>query len=304
MGVAPRERAIWEEEVARLDATKRSRLTQASSELFHNKLALIGTTIVAAFVLLGVVGPIFAPHSYAKQALTDALAPPLSPGHLLGTDQLGRDILSRLLMGIRISVAVGVGTTIVALLVGTIVGMLSGYYRGWADTLLNGLVEMVWGFPLILVAVLVIGALGPGLIGVVLAVGFVNWAGFARVVRGEVLALREKEFVEAARALGKGALAVMFRHLLPNVMASTLVMGSYYVAVAIIVEAGLSFIGIGAQPPLPSLGQMIAEGRDYIIQNHWISTIPGTTILLLVLGLNLAGDGLRDILDPRLRVER
>ncbi len=304
MGAAPQEREMWEEQLARLDTARKSRLNQASSELFHNKLALVGSTIVAFFIVVAIIGPMLAPHSYAKQTLTDALAPPLSPGHLLGTDQLGRDVFSRLLMGVRISVGVGLGTTIAALLVGTIAGMVSGYYRGWVDTAINGLVEMVWGFPLILVAVLVIGALGPGLVGVVLAVGFVNWAGVARVVRGEVLALREKEFVEAARALGKRDSVLMLKHLLPNVMGSALVMGSYYVAVAIIVEAGLSFIGMGAQPPLPSLGQMIAEGRDYIIQNHWISTIPGITILLLVLGLNLAGDGLRDILDPRLRIER
>lgn len=146
--------------------------------------------------------------------------------------------------------------------------------------------------------------LGPGLLGVILAVGLINWAGFARIVRGEVLVLREKEFVAAARALAKSDLHIMVRHLLPNVMGSALVMGSYYVAVAIIVEASLSFIGMGAQEPLPSLGKMINEGRGYMLLDHWISTIPGLAIVILVLGLNAFGDGLRDVLDPRLRGER
>jgi peptide/nickel transport system permease protein len=152
--------------------------------------------------------------------------------------------------------------------------------------------------------VIIASAIGPGLTGVVLAVAFINWAGFARIVRGEVLALREKEFVAGARALGKSDLEIMVKHILPNVLPSALVMGSYYVAVAIIVEAGLSFIGMGAQPPTASLGQMVADGRNYLVTDHWISTIPGVTIVLLVLGLNLLGDGLRDLLDPRLRRER
>jgi ABC-type dipeptide/oligopeptide/nickel transport system permease subunit len=199
---------------------------------------------------------------------------------------------------------VGIGTTAFALGVGTAAGMLAGYYRGWTDRVINGFVELVWGFPLILTAVLLIGAIGPGLLGVILAVGFVNWAGFARIVRGEVFALREKEFVSAARALGKGDLAIMVRHLLPNVVGSALVMGSYYIAIAIIAESGLSFIGMGAQPPTPSLGQMVSDGRSYLLEDHWISTIPGITIVLVVLGLNLLGDGMRDVLDPRLKRER
>lgn len=297
-------RQSWEQQVARLLAERRSPLRDAWEQLSGNKLALLGAIIVACYAVVAVVGPYLAPHDYAEQVLRDALEPPLSPGHPLGTDDLGRDILSRLLLGIRISVAVGLGTTAIALGVGTIFGMVSGYYRGLVDTILNGIIEMVWGFPLILIAVLLVGALGPGLIGVVLAVGLINWAGFARIVRGEVLVLREKEFVAAARALGKSDLYIMVRHLLPNLIGSALVMGSYYVAVAIIVEAGLSFIGMGAQEPLPSLGKMINEGRGYMLLDHWISTIPGLAIVILVLGLNAFGDGLRDVLDPRLKGER
>jgi len=300
----PQERLAWEEQVARLGLERRTPLRDAWHQLSSNKLALVGSVIAVVFGLIAIFGPMFAPHDYARQDLLNSYAKPLSEGHLLGTDQLGRDELSRLLEGIRISMGVGVVTTAAVLIIGTIVGMVAGYYRGWVDTIINGFVEMVWGFPLILVAVIIIGAMGPGLTGVIIAVAFVNWAGFARIVRGEVLGLREKEFITGAKALGKGDLEIMVKHLLPNVMASALVMGSYYVAVAIIVEAGLSFIGMGAQPPLPSLGQMVADGRSYLLEDHWISTIPGITIVLLVLGLNLVGDGLRDILDPRLKRER
>jgi len=300
MSTITQRRQDWEREVAVAHAARPSRLEQAWQQLSGNKLVLVGSAIVLLFCLVAAFGPLLAPN-YAAQVLQDARLPPLSPGHLLGTDDLGRDMLSRLVLGIRISIAVGLGTTAISLLVGTIAGMITGYYRGWVDTIVNGFVEMVWGFPLILIAVLMVGALGPGLLGVVLAVGLINWAGFARIIRGEVLVLREKEFVVSARALGKGNAEIMVRHLLPNVIGPALVMGSYYVAVAIIVEAGLSFIGMGAQEPLPSLGKMVAEGRGYMLVDHWISTIPGLAIVLLVLGLNVLGDGLRDIFDPRLR---
>jgi peptide/nickel transport system permease protein len=302
--VAPQERLAWEQQVERLRLRKRTRTRDIWYLLSRNKLALFGSIVALLFTLAAIFGPFFAPHDPADQDLLNAFAPPGSPDHLLGTDQLGRDVLSRLLEGIRISMAVGLLTTAAVLVVGTIAGMAAGYHRGWFDTLINGLVEMVWGFPLILIAVIITGAVGPGLTGVVLAVAFINWAGFARIVRGEVLALREKEFVVGARALGKGNLEIMVRHVLPNVLPSALVMGSYYVAVAIIVEAGLAFIGMGAQPPTASLGQMVSDGRNYLLQDHWISTIPGITIVLLVLGLNLLGDGLRDVLDPRLKRER
>jgi peptide/nickel transport system permease protein len=301
--VVPEERLLWEEQVRKLDMASPARLRDAWYLLSRNKLALVGSGIAFFFALAGLIGPFFAPYDYAAQDLLNSFARP-SAAHLLGTDQLGRDVLSRLLEGIRISMGVGLITTAVVLVVGTAAGMVAGYFRGWIDTIINGIVEMVWGFPLILVAVIIIGAVGPGLTGVVVAVAFVNWAGFARIVRGEVLALREKEFVMGARALGKGNVEIMVKHLLPNVLGSALVMGSYYVAVAIIVEAGLSFIGMGAQPPTPSLGQMVSDGRSYLLEDHWISTIPGVTIVLVVLGLNLVGDGMRDVLDPRLKRER
>jgi ABC-type dipeptide/oligopeptide/nickel transport system permease subunit len=273
----------------------------ALGRLARNKLALVGSIVALAFILIGIFGPPLAPYDYAKQNLLAANKPPFSPGHLLGTDQVGRDMLSRLVVGVRISLLVGFGVTLISMVVGGAAGAIAGYYRGWADTIVSGIVELTWGFPLVLIAVILAGAMGPGLPATVLAIGLVNWAGFARVVRGEVLTLREAEYVQAARAAGGGDGRLLLRHILPNVIGPALVMGSSYVALAVVVEAGLSFIGMGAQPPLPSLGVMAAEGRNYMLQNHWVTTIPGLAILLLVLGLTPLGDALRAALDPRLR---
>lgn len=286
----PASRAVWR---------RRSRFKDAVRQLARNPLSLVGAIVALLYVLIGLVGPLIVSGNYESQNLMATFLRPLGEGHPLGTDQLGRDMLARLVVGIRISLLVGFGVTMISMVVGTVAGVLAGFYRGWVDMVISGCSELAWGFPLILIAVILTGALGPGLRASMLAIGLINWAGFARIVRGEVLALRDREFVHAARSIGVDDRRIIARHILPNVLAPALVMASYYVALAIIVEAGLSFIGMGAQPPLPSLGAMIADGRNYMLLDHWVSTIPGVAIIVIVMALNLLGDGLRDIFDPR-----
>jgi len=269
----------------------------------RNKLLLIGSALGLLVLGAGLLGPWISGVDYAKQDFLLTHQGPLTEGHLLGTDDLGRDMAARLFIGIRVSLMVAAGVTLLALVVGIVLGMLAGFLGGWTDRSIRGTVDFVWGFPLILVAVLFAGGLGEGLFPVILAVGLVNTAAIARVVRGEVLALSEREFIEAARAGGLSTIRIMWRHIFPNILAPAFVLASYYVAVAVIAEAGLSFIGLGAQPPLPSLGQMVADGRNFLRLNHWESTIPGIAIVVLVLSVSLIGDGLRDVFDPRLRHE-
>lgn len=297
-------RVSWEQQLAAFEEEQhvppaRRMLTR----MRHNKLLLFGSAIGLLMLGAGILGPIISGADYAAQSFQNIHLPPLSEGHLLGTDGLGRDLAIRTFVGIRVSLIVAAGVTVLALIVGLILGMIAGYFHGWSDRFIGGVVDFVWGFPLILVAVLFAGGLGEGLFPVILAVGLVNTAAIARVVRGEVLTLSEREFIEAAQAGGYSHFRIMWRHILPNILAPALVLASYYVAVAIIAEAALSFIGLGAQPPLPSLGQMVADGRNFLRQNHWESTIPGISIVLLVLSVSLIGDGLRDVFDPRLRHE-
>ncbi len=268
--------------------------------LSANPLVLVGSALALLYVLGGLIGPFFAPFDYREQSLLNSFLPPFSGGHLLGTDQLGRDLLSRVLQGMQISLLIGIVITSVTLVVGGLLGIVAGYFGGLADRIISAAIDLAWGFPLILVAVLLVGAIGPGLEATMIAVAVVNWAGFARIIRGETLGLRNREFVEAARALGLPEWKVILRHIMPHLVPVTLVMCSYYVALAVIFEAGFSFVGIGAQPPLPSLGQMVGEGRNYMLTSHWIITVPGLVIALIVIGLNLLGDGLRDLYDPRL----
>lgn len=275
----------------------------ALDRMRRNKLLLLGTAVGLIVLGAGVFGPIVSGVDPAFQSFASTLLPPGSEGYLLGTDHLGRDLAVRVFIGIRVSLMVAAGVTLLSLILGLVLGMIGGYLGGWRDRAIRGVVDFVWGFPLILVAVLFAGGLGQGLFPVILAVGLVNTAAIARVVRGEVLSLSEREFVEAARAGGLSTARIMWRHLFPNILAPALVLASYYVAVAIIAEAALSFIGLGAQPPTPSLGGMVSDGRNYLQQNHWGATIPGITIVLLVLAVSLIGDGLRDVFDPRLRHE-
>lgn len=271
-----------------------------------NKLAIVGGIVSLVFVVVACVGFVILAvpslnHLYLDQDVRVTLTLPFHGGHILGTDNLGRDVGWRIVAGTGISLFAGVVVTALSMTVGMALGAVAGYYGGVTDRLISGLIDLTWGFPVILVAVIFVGALQPGLTAVILAISVVNWAGFARIVRAQVASLKERAFVEAARALGVPAWKIMLRHLVPNMIGTTLVMASYYVAVTVIAEAGLSFIGLGAQPPTPSLGQMISSGRNFLYVDPWVAIIPGFSIALIVLGLNTLGDGLRDIFDPHLR---
>jgi ABC-type dipeptide/oligopeptide/nickel transport system permease subunit len=262
---------------------------------------MFGLVIILILCLVALLAPVLALHSYVQQDLLQSLDPPLTPGYPLGTDQFGRDVFSRLVWGSRVSLEVGLIVTSISMAVGLVIGCVSGYYGGAVDLVLANLTDLVWGFPLILVALLLVTVIGPGLQGAMIATGLVAWSGFARIVRGEVLALRERSFVVAARALGAGDLRIIFRHILPNIVGPVLVMASFIMAAAVLIEAALSFLGLGAQPPTPSWGAMLNDGRAYINRAYWLAVYPGVAIALLVLGFNLLGDGLRDVFDPRMR---
>lgn len=297
---------LVEREEEGLEAVAPGRFADAVSLLYANKIGFIGAILTVFVLAVGAVGSVLLltpslHHLYLDQNLSEALLPPGTDGHLLGTDQYGRDLMWRTVAGTGISLLVGVLTTACTLVLGLFFGLISGYYGGGSDTVIRGLIDLTWGFPLLLVAVVYAGIFGPGLRPVILALGTVIWAGFARVVRAQAKTLKEREFIEAARALGTSGPKIMLRHLIPNIFATLLVMASYYVAIAVIAEAGFSFIGLGAQPPTPSLGQMIADGANYWSASIWLAIVPGTMIVLIVLALNLLGDGLRDIFDPRMR---
>ncbi len=251
-------------------------------------------------LLLGValLGPAIAPYSPTEQHLEQDLLSP-SQDHLLGTDKLGRDILSRILYGARISVLVGTTTVGASLLIGLSIGSLSGYCGGWVDQLLMRLVDVLMAFPGILLAIAFTAVLGPGLNHVILALCLIGWTGYARLVRGEILALREREFIHAARALGGRPGRIIVLHLLPNLLPPLLIQATFGIAAAIIAEGSLSFLGLGVQPPTPSWGSMLNEGRQFLLIAPHLTTFPGLAIMITVLGLNLVGDGMRDRLEKR-----
>lgn len=278
-----------------------ARLGQLLRFVVRRPALLFGGAVVVIFIVAGLLAPLIAPYPYAAQDLLSALKPPLSPHHLFGTDQFGRDLFSRILFGARTSFIFAIGVTVLSLLLGVIVGGISGYFGGVVDLVLAAIVDLMWAFPIVLAAVLFVGLFGPGLLPAALAITVVNWAGTARIVRGEVIALREREFVEAARALGRGHLFIIFRHMIPNALPAVLVLASFSMGIAILVEASLSFIGLGAQPPLPSWGDLLSEGWEYNRYAPWLVILPGVSIVVIVLGFNVLGDALRDVLDPRLK---
>jgi ABC-type dipeptide/oligopeptide/nickel transport system permease subunit len=269
--------------------------------LRRDRLFQLGAVLVALVVIAALLAPWIAPADPLIGNLKDAYLTPPGGEYLLGTDSQGRDVLSRVLYGARISLAVGIISQAVAVTLGVTLGLLSGFYGRWVDSLIMRLSDVTLAFPTLLLLIAVAAAVQPSLLVVFLIIGAVGWAGMARLVRGQVLILRNAEYVTAARALGAKDRTILLRHLLPNVRAQVIVAATLGMAGAIMAEAALSFIGLGAQPPTPSWGSMVAEGRDLLRIAPWVSFAPGMAIGVAVLGFNLLGDAIREGWDPRLR---
>ena len=276
-------------------------------ELFRRrKILMLPLLVLAAFVVVGLSAPYLAPLSPTETALGMKLTPPgwLDGGvreHPLGTDQLGRDIASRIIHGARLSLLAALAGIVLSGSIGTALGLLAGYYGAWVDALVMRIADMTLAVHIYILAIVLAVVWGPGLKNVLLVTVFLLWSRYARQARAEVLSLKEREFVVAARALGVPAPRIMARHLLPNILASLIVLSTLQVGFVIVLEATLSFLGAGIPPPNPSWGVMVADGRALIASAWWVSTLPGLAILLVVLSVNLIGDAVRDLLDPRLR---
>jgi len=268
--------------------------------LLRSPSARVGFAIVLALVLLGILAPLLTPFDPARQDLRMVLKAP-SWTHLLGTDQLGRDILTRILYGARLTLVIGAFAVAVGMVLGVPLGVVSGFFRGATDMIVQRLIDLMLSFTGFLLALALVSLLGVGLVNVIVAVGVTTVPRFARLVRGSVLAIRESVYVEASRALGVPVRRVLWRHVLPNAMAPVIIQATLTMGATILTAAGLGFLGLGVQPPTAEWGAMLGEGRNYIFSSPFVTTFPGLAIFLAVIGFNLLGDGLRDALDPQLR---
>lgn len=266
----------------------------------HDSAVVCGATLLLALTAVALLAPWIAPYSPIEGQAVGALKPPQA-GYWFGTDPLARDVFSRILYGARISLQVGLVSVAIGLLAGSLLGLVAGFYRGWIDSVLMRLTDVMLAFPFLLLALMVVFILGADLINVMIALGISSIPDYARLVRGSVLSAREHVYVDAARVVGCRDRTIMWRHILPNVIAPVLVVSTLNVARAIISAASLSFLGMGAQPPTPEWGAMLSEGRNYLRQAWWVATFPGLAIMVTVLAINMLGDGLRDVLDPRIR---
>lgn len=267
---------------------------------------LIGLTILVCVVLAAVLAPWISPFDPLQQEIRARLQPPMTVGlsgdlHILGTDQLGRDVLSRLIYGSRVSLIVGIVAVSLSATIGSLIGVISAYRLGLTDEILMRIADIQLAIPFILLALAVLSVLGASLVNIIIVLGITGWVNYAKVVRGQALSVRQRDYVLAAVAGGASHGRVILRHILPNVSATIIVLASLYMPQMVLAEAGISFLGLGIQPPTPSWGNMLSEGREYVWTAWWLSTFSGVAISLTVLGANLAGDWLRDLLDPRLR---
>lgn len=269
--------------------------------LLRDKWATGSVIFLLIIVLIAITADLFVPDNINSPNFGARLLPPLTDGHIAGTDQLGRDVLGRLMLGSRISLIVGFGTVFFALLIGIPIGMMAGYFGGWFDTILMRLVDVQLSFPFILLALVINAILGLGLRNILITLVIVGWIEYARIARGETLIVREREYIQAAHLMGAREWVVLFRHILPNITTPLIVIGTLQVARFIIAEASISFLGFGVQPPTPAWGSMVSEGLQFILSAWWLITLPGLLLALVALAVNITGDWLRDTLDPRIR---
>ncbi len=284
------------------------RVKQFVKELIRCRTAFLGAIIVLSFILLAIFAPFIAPHDPLKAGIVNRLRPPFwmergSITYILGADEIGRDILSRIIYGARVSILVGLVTVAISGFLGTLLGSFAGYFRGRFDAILSRFADLLLSFPYLIFAIFLMSIVGPGFFNLIVILCFKSWVNFFRLSRGEMISEKTKEYVEAAQALGESDVKIIFKEILPNIIHSLLVLATLRVGFFIILEASLSFLGLGIQPPTPAWGSMINSGRAYMLSAWWVSTIPGIALLILVLSINLLGEGLRDILDPRLKLE-
>lgn len=285
---------------AGIGSSKENSKIELWKRLFSNKMAIFGAMVIAILVIFTIFAFIIAPFSYDAVNLPNMLKAP-NTDNIFGTDEFGRDVFSRVIYGSRASLQVGLVTVGISLMIGTVLGSLAGYYGGIIDYIISGVTDIAWAFPVTILAIAFVATLGPSLNNLIIAVALVSWSGYARLVRGQFLSLKEQEFIEAARILGMSDARIIFKHILPNSLAPIIVLTTLEIPKAIMIESSLSFLGLGVQPPTPSWGSIMNAGRSYIMEAPWITIFPGLMMMIVVLGFNLFGDALRDTLDPRLK---
>jgi ABC-type dipeptide/oligopeptide/nickel transport system permease subunit len=286
----------------------RHNLLQFWGDLVHHPLALVAGIIVLAYILAAVFAPYLTAYDPTQGNLRERLLPPAwapegDMAHPLGTDDQGRDLLTRIIYGARVSLAVGIVSIVISVAIGLSLGAIAGFYRGLLDDILSRFADLLLAFPFLIFAIGMMAFLGPGFGNLILALTFKGWVEFYRLVRGEMMSEKTKEYVEAAKVVGQRNPRIIGSEILPNIVQSVFVLGTLRMGYMIIMEASLSFLGLGIQPPTPAWGSMVSAGRDYMLTAWWVSTLPGIALLILVLAINVFGEGLRDILDPRLRLE-
>ena len=267
----------------------------------RNGLGIVGIVLASVAILAALAAPLLAPHDPLQADFAQSLKPPGTAGHPWGTDQLGRDLFSRVVYGARIALFIGFCTVLLTAVVGGLLGLLAGYFGGWPGTVVMRLADVQLSFPFILLALTINAIVGLGLRNIIISLAAAGWVVYARVVRGEVLSVKQREYVHAAAALGLGRGRILFRHVLPNVLPSIIIVASLQFSQFIVAEAAISFLGFGVQPPTPAWGSMLSESRDFLYVAWWLAAFPGAALALTALGINLVGDWLRDVLDPKFR---